>query len=95
MVLDFNRRARRRGEKAPAIAVCEKVESGRLTGANGGREKKEESLFSLFAPVQFFLARKHAVVTPVIDETYAMLYEGKDIRQAVRDLMARELKAED
>ena len=41
------------------------------------------------------LARKHAVVTPVIDETYAMLYEGKDIRQAVRDLMARELKAED
>jgi len=24
-----------------------------------------------------------------------MLYEGKDIRQAVRDLMARELKAED
>jgi len=41
------------------------------------------------------LARKHAVVTPVIDETYAMLYEGKDIRQAVKDLMARELKAED
>jgi glycerol-3-phosphate dehydrogenase (NAD(P)+) len=43
----------------------------------------------------FQLARKHAVVTPVIDETYAMLYEGKDLRQAVRDLMARELKAED
>ena len=41
------------------------------------------------------LARKHAVVTPVIDETYAMLYEAKDIRQAVRDLIARELKAED
>jgi glycerol-3-phosphate dehydrogenase (NAD(P)+) len=44
------------------------------------------------------LARKHAVVTPVIDETYAMLYEGKDPAtrdQAVRDLMARELKAED
>ena len=35
------------------------------------------------------------VVTPAIDEIYAMLYEGKDIRQAVRDLMARELKAED
>jgi glycerol-3-phosphate dehydrogenase (NAD(P)+) len=41
------------------------------------------------------LARKHSVITPVIDETYAMLYEGKDVRQAVRDLMARELKAED
>jgi hypothetical protein len=33
--------------------------------------------------------------TQVIDETCAMLYEGKDIRQAVKDLMARELKAED
>jgi glycerol-3-phosphate dehydrogenase len=34
-------------------------------------------------------------VTPILDETYAMLYEGKNVRQAVRDLMARELKAED
>lgn len=40
------------------------------------------------------LARKHDIVTPVIDETYAMLYEGKDVRQAVRDLMTRDLKAE-
>ena len=38
-------------------------------------------------------ARK--VVTPVIDEVYAMLYEGKDVRQAVQDLTARESKAED
>ncbi len=41
------------------------------------------------------LARKHAVTTPVIDEVYAMLYAGKNVRQAVRDLMARDLKAED
>jgi glycerol-3-phosphate dehydrogenase (NAD(P)+) len=40
------------------------------------------------------LARKHGVVTPVIDEVYAMLYEGKDVAQTVRDLMSRELKAE-
>jgi glycerol-3-phosphate dehydrogenase (NAD(P)+) len=40
------------------------------------------------------LARKHAVTTPVIDEVYAMLYEGKDVAQAVRDLMSRDLKAE-
>ncbi len=40
------------------------------------------------------LARKHGVVTPVIDEVYAMLYEGKDVGQTVRDLMSRELKAE-
>lgn len=41
------------------------------------------------------LARKHRTVTPVIDEVYAMLYEDKDVRQAVRDLMTRDLKAED
>src|SRR6266478_3293791 len=41
------------------------------------------------------LARKHGVITPVIDETYAMLYEHKDVRQAVRDLMSRDLKVED
>lgn len=40
------------------------------------------------------LARKHGVVTPVIDEVYAMLYEGKDVARTVRDLMSRELKAE-
>jgi glycerol-3-phosphate dehydrogenase (NAD(P)+) len=40
------------------------------------------------------LARKHSVTTPVVDEVYAMLYEGKDVAHAVRDLMARDLKAE-
>lgn len=41
------------------------------------------------------LARRHDVSTPIIDEVYAMLYEGKDVRQGVRDLMSRDLKAED
>jgi glycerol-3-phosphate dehydrogenase (NAD(P)+) len=41
------------------------------------------------------LARSRGVVTPVIDETYAMLYEKKDLRKAVRDLMTRDLKTED
>ncbi len=39
-------------------------------------------------------ARRHGVVTPIIDEVYAMLYEGKDVAQAVRDLMNREPKPE-
>jgi glycerol-3-phosphate dehydrogenase len=30
-----------------------------------------------------------------MDEVYAMLYEGKDVAKAVRDLMTRESKAED
>jgi glycerol-3-phosphate dehydrogenase len=41
------------------------------------------------------LARRKNVVTPVMDEVDAMLYEGKDVRQAVQDLTARESKAED
>jgi glycerol-3-phosphate dehydrogenase (NAD(P)+) len=42
----------------------------------------------------FRLARKHHVSTPVIDEVHAMLYEGKDVAQAVRDLMSRDLRPE-
>jgi glycerol-3-phosphate dehydrogenase (NAD(P)+) len=41
------------------------------------------------------LARKHDIVTPITDEVHAMLYEGKDVRKAVQDLIGRELKAED
>jgi glycerol-3-phosphate dehydrogenase (NAD(P)+) len=41
------------------------------------------------------LAQSHKVITPVIDEVHAMLYDGKDVRQAVRDLMTRDLKPED
>jgi glycerol-3-phosphate dehydrogenase (NAD(P)+) len=41
------------------------------------------------------LARRHDISTPIIDEVFAMLYEGKDVRQGVRDLMSRDLKAED
>jgi glycerol-3-phosphate dehydrogenase (NAD(P)+) len=41
------------------------------------------------------LARRHQVISPVIDEVYAMLYEGKDVASAVHDLTERESKAED
>jgi glycerol-3-phosphate dehydrogenase (NAD(P)+) len=41
------------------------------------------------------LARQHGVETPIIDEVYAMLYEGKDLRQALQDLTSRDSKAED
>jgi len=40
------------------------------------------------------LARRHGVSTPIMDEVYALLYEGKDLVQAVRDLTARDSKAE-
>lgn len=40
------------------------------------------------------LARKHGVEMPVVDEVYQIIYEGKDPRQALKDLMGRELKNE-
>jgi glycerol-3-phosphate dehydrogenase (NAD(P)+) len=40
------------------------------------------------------LARKLGVPTPIIDECYALLYEGKNAAQAVQDLTQRESKAE-
>jgi glycerol-3-phosphate dehydrogenase (NAD(P)+) len=41
------------------------------------------------------LARKHEVEAPIIEQVYAILYQGKDVRQAIQDLTARESKAED
>ena len=41
------------------------------------------------------LARQKKVSTPIIDEVHAMLYEEKNPKQAVRDLISRAFKAED
>lgn len=41
------------------------------------------------------LARQLNVETPIIDEVHAMLYEGKNVRKAVSDLLSRDTKAED
>jgi glycerol-3-phosphate dehydrogenase (NAD(P)+) len=40
------------------------------------------------------LARRAGVETPIIDQVYQMLYEGKDIARAIHDLMARDTKPE-
>ena len=41
------------------------------------------------------LARKLGVDTPIIDEVYSMLHEGKNLKQAIHDLTSRSSKAED
>ncbi len=41
------------------------------------------------------LAEIHGIEVPIIREVHAMLFEDKDVRQGVRDLLARDLKAED
>lgn len=41
------------------------------------------------------LARRLGVSVPIIEEVHAMLYEGKEVRGALRDLLNRESKEED
>jgi glycerol-3-phosphate dehydrogenase (NAD(P)+) len=87
MVTCFSRLSRNRGfgerlgkgEKAEAIVASMTAVAEGYPTARSARE----------------LARKHNVETPIMEEVYAMLYEGKDVRQAVQDLTARESKAED
>ncbi len=40
------------------------------------------------------LARRASVDTPIVDEVYAVLYQDKDPRAAIRDLMLRDAKSE-
>jgi glycerol-3-phosphate dehydrogenase (NAD(P)+) len=46
------------------------------------------------ARAAYRLARKVNVETPIIDEVHAMLYEGKNFSDSLRDLTARTSKAE-
>jgi len=68
-----------KGEKAEAIVASMTAVAEGYPTARAARE----------------LARRHNVVTPIMGEVFAMLYEGKDVRQAVRDLTGRDSKAED
>ena len=47
------------------------------------------------ARAAYRLAREKNVPTPIMDEVYALLYEGKEPKKAVRDLISRAFKAED
>jgi glycerol-3-phosphate dehydrogenase (NAD(P)+) len=86
------------------VTCFSKLSRNRGFGERLGKGEKTEAIVaSMTAVAEGYptsrsareLARKHSVVTPVMDEVYAMLYEGKDVRQAVQDLTTRESKAED
>jgi glycerol-3-phosphate dehydrogenase (NAD(P)+) len=40
------------------------------------------------------LARRHAVEVPIMEQVYAILYEGKSAKTALRELLTRDLKPE-
>jgi glycerol-3-phosphate dehydrogenase (NAD(P)+) len=86
------------------VTCFSKLSRNRGFGERIGRGEKIEKILSEMVAVAegyptaksaYKLARSRNVETPLIDEVYAMLYEGKDVRNAVQDLTTRESKAED
>ncbi len=87
-----------------AVTCYSRLSRNRAFGERVGRgENIEAALASTLTVAEGYftarsayqLARRKDCQTPIIDETYAALYQGKNIRQAVHDLMTRELKTED
>lgn len=85
------------------VTCFSKLSRNRTLGERLGRGEKLSDLLDSAAHVSEGyptarsareLALKHQVSTPIIDETYAVLYEGKNVAKALQDLMSRETKAE-
>jgi glycerol-3-phosphate dehydrogenase (NAD(P)+) len=86
------------------VTCFSRLSRNRGFGERIGRgEKVADILASMVAVAEGYpttraahqLARRQGIATPIIDEVFAILYEGKDPAHAVRDLMGRETKAED
>jgi glycerol-3-phosphate dehydrogenase (NAD(P)+) len=87
-----------------AVTCFSRLSRNRQFGERMGRGEKVEAILASTitvaegyptASAAHKLARKLQIKTPIIDEVYAMLYEQKDIRKAVHDLMSRDMKQED
>ena len=87
------------------VVTCySRLSRNRAFGERVGRGEKVASILASTRSVAegcptaraaYQLARKLGGGTPIIDEVHAMLYEGKEVRQAVHDLIARDMKQED
>jgi len=86
------------------VTCFSRLSRNRDFGERVGRgEKLEQVVASAVAVVEGYptarsahhLAAKLGVETPIVREVYAMLYENKNVRQAVQSLLSRDLKQED
>ena len=77
-------RNRRVGEQLGRGQSLGEITSGMKTVAEGIPTTKSA----------FECARKLNVETPIIDQVYAILYEGKSPQQAMQDLLQRDQKSE-
>jgi glycerol-3-phosphate dehydrogenase (NAD(P)+) len=86
------------------VTCFSKLSRNRGLGERLGRgEKLDEILAASVAVAEGYptaraayqLGRRLKISTPIIDEVHAVLYEGKNVAKALRDLIDRESKAED
>jgi glycerol-3-phosphate dehydrogenase (NAD(P)+) len=86
------------------VTCFSQLSRNRKFGERLGRGETPEQILASGTPLAegyptarsaFQLARKLQVETPIIDEVYAMLYEGKNLLASLRDLTTRTSKAED
>ena len=86
------------------VTCFSKLSRNRGLGERLGRGEKIETILASTKSIAegyptaksaHALARKLKIATPIIDEIYAALYEGKDPAKALHNLTARESKAED
>lgn len=86
------------------VTCFSKLSRNRGLGERLGRGEKLEDILAASVSVAegyptaqaaYQLAQRLKVSTPIIDEVHAVLYEGKNVAKALRDLIERESKAED
>lgn len=85
------------------VTCFSKLSRNRTFGERFGRGESAEKILAEMRTVveghptarsAHQLALRSGLDTPIVSEVYAMLYEGKNIAQAVRDLTGRESKSE-
>ena len=87
------------------VVTCfSQLSRNRKLGERLGRGEKVDAVLATSTSVAegyptarsaYQLARRLNVETPIIDEVYAFLYEGKSLRDSFRDLTTRSSKPED
>jgi glycerol-3-phosphate dehydrogenase (NAD(P)+) len=87
------------------VATCHsRLSRNRTFGERAGRGEKIADILSSTRSVAegyptaraaYQLARKLGIAMPIVDEVHALLYEGKEARRALQDLISRDMKQED
>jgi glycerol-3-phosphate dehydrogenase (NAD(P)+) len=86
-----------------ALTCYSRLSRNRALGERLGKGESKETILAESVAIAegypttrsaFQLARKLNVTTPIIDEVYSVLYEGKNVAKALQDLTGRESKSE-